>query len=103
MTQRTEQAMIERDDVYTSEDQSARTGQLTGGRTDMTEAEQLLSLVAGGLLVLWALRHGRLLPSLALAAAAPMLVAGVDRRWPAILRPALRARADAALTHRRVG
>ncbi len=44
---------------------------LEAGSRRMTDAEQALAVLGGSVLTLWALRHGRLLPSLVLACAAP--------------------------------
>ncbi len=60
---------------------------LEAGSRRMTDAEQALAVLGGSVLTLWALRHGRLLPSLVLAFAAPLVVAGWRKRWPAMLSP----------------
>ena len=49
---------------------------------DMTDGEQTMALVSGALVLMWALRRGRLIPMLAMGVAGPLLAAGLRKRWP---------------------
>ena len=48
----------------------------------MTDGEQTLALVSGALVMMWALRRGRLIPMMAMGMAGPLLAAGLRKRWP---------------------
>jgi hypothetical protein len=48
----------------------------------MTDGEQTLALVSGALVMMWALRRGRLIPMLAMGLAGPLLASGLRKRWP---------------------
>ncbi len=51
----------------------------------MTDGEQTLALISGTLVMMWALRRGRLLPMLAMGFAGPLLTAAMRKRWPSEL------------------
>lgn len=51
----------------------------------MTDGEQTLALVSGALVMMWALRRGRLIPMAAMGLAGPLVVAGLRKRWPSEL------------------
>jgi hypothetical protein len=57
----------------------------SSSRSRMTDTEQMLALMGGSFLLMWALRHGRIIPSIALALSGPLLVSGMRRRWPSAL------------------
>ena len=51
----------------------------------MTDGEQTLALISGALVMMWALRRGRLIPMLAMGLAGPLLTSALRKRWPAEL------------------
>lgn len=51
----------------------------------MTDGEQTLALISGALVMMWALRRGRLIPMAAMGLAGPLVVAGLRKRWPSEL------------------
>ncbi len=51
----------------------------------MTDGEQTLALISGTLVMMWALRRGRLIPMLAMGLAGPLLTSALRKRWPAEL------------------
>ncbi len=51
----------------------------------MTDGEQTLALISGTLVMMWALRRGRLIPMLAMGFAGPLLASALRKRWPAEL------------------
>ena len=48
----------------------------------MTDGEQTLALISGTLVMMWALRRGRLIPMMAMGLAGPLLAAALRKRWP---------------------
>ena len=58
---------------------------ISPGARQMTDGEQTLALISGTLVMMWALRRGRLLPMLAMGFAGPLLAAGLRKRWPSEL------------------